>query len=137
MHCSDNTSGGISQAMEHDAISASGPAPVRGRRSVPASPLVTLLLLGVLAASAVHSASSPPVAGEEQIDAEPEITIIQRDDAVIKEYRIGGQLYMIKIEPAKGIPYFLVDSDGDGRLDARRSEFGEDIMIPSWTLFRW
>lgn len=85
----------------------------------------------------------PPMAFADEgavIDAPeeaPEVTIIRREDAVIEEYRIGGQLYMIKVTPRRGIPYYLVDTDGDGRLDQRRSELAEDMMIPSWTLFRW
>ncbi len=87
---------------------------------------------------AVHAAEPPP-GGEFTggLDEEPEVVIIQRDDAIIEEYRVGGQLYMIKVTPKKGIPYYLVDTDGDGRLDSRHSDLAEDLMIPSWTLFRW
>jgi hypothetical protein len=100
---------------------------------------VVLLACLALAAPAAADTGAPPSGGEFTggIDEAPEITIIQRDDATIEEYRVGGQIYMIKVTPKKGIPYFLVDTDGDGRLDSRRSELAEDLMVPSWTLFRW
>ena len=36
---------------------------------------------------------------------------------VIEEYRVGGLLRMVKITPARGVPYYLVDRNGDGRLE--------------------
>src|SRR5690606_6816800 len=50
---------------------------------------------------------------------EPEVTIIRRDDAVIEEYRINGRMYMVKVTPKVGKPYYLVDQDGDGQLESR------------------
>ncbi len=67
----------------------------------------------------------------------PEVTIVHRNRGLIEEYRINGKLYMIKVVPKKGIPYFLLDSDGDGNFDRRETELDPDILIPSWTLFRW
>lgn len=75
-----------------------------------------------------------PVESGEAI--EPEVTIIQREDRVIEEYRINGHLYMVKIIPSAGKPYFLVDRDGDGQLESR-SQLYEDITVPQWVLFTW
>ena len=41
---------------------------------------------------------------------------------VISEYRVGGQLRIVKITPRIGVTYYLVDDDSDGRLDRRRGE---------------
>ena len=43
---------------------------------------------------------------------EPEVTIIRKEDAVIEEYRLNGQLYMVKVTPAFGPVYYLKDIDG-------------------------
>ncbi|HAO34325.1 MAG TPA: DUF2782 domain-containing protein [Candidatus Competibacter sp.] len=68
----------------------------------------------------------------------PEITIRQRGDrGSIEEYRAGGLLYMVKIVPARGVPYYLVDTDGDGNFETRYSELEEGILIPAWVLLRW
>lgn len=67
---------------------------------------------------------------------EPEVTIIRRQDALVREYRVNGQLYMIKVSPNRGPAYYLVDSNGDGMLDMR----GEGLApknVFQWILFRW
>ena len=69
--------------------------------------------------------------------ASNDIQIIGRDNGRIEEFRIAGRIYMIKITPHYGIPYYLIDSSGDGQMDTRKTEVDERIMIPSWTLLRW
>ena len=44
---------------------------------------------------------------------------------------------MIKVTPEKGFSYYLVDSDGDGRLDTRRNALEPNFLVPQWTLLRW
>lgn len=68
---------------------------------------------------------------------EPEVTIIQRDDATIEEYRLNGRMYMAKITPKIGKPYYLVDKDGDGNMEARMSMIYDDFVVPQWVLFSW
>jgi hypothetical protein len=54
----------------------------------------------------------------------------------VEEYRSNGRLYMVKITPARGYPYYLIDSDGDGSFDTRRNEL-DPPNIHQWILFRW
>lgn len=68
---------------------------------------------------------------------EPDVTIIQRDDATIEEYRHNGRLYMVKVTPSVGKPYYLVDRDGDGQMEARMSEIYDDMVVPQWVIFSW
>lgn len=68
---------------------------------------------------------------------EPKVTIHEDERGLVEEYRLNGALYMIKITPSVGKPYFLVDADGDGELESRRNELDPDVMIPSWMIFRW
>ena len=75
----------------------------------------------------------PVVTGE---NIEPQVTIIRKDDAVVEEYRVNGHLYMVKVTPAVGPAYYLVDQNGNGELDTRRSSL-EDTNIPRWVLLRW
>lgn len=70
-------------------------------------------------------------------DFEPAITIIDRGEGKIEEYRANGKLYMIKVTPKKGRPYYLVDADGDGMLESHRNEMTPNLLIPSWVLFSW
>jgi hypothetical protein len=68
---------------------------------------------------------------------EPEVTIIRRDEAVIEEYRVNGRMYMVKVTPKIGKPYYLVDQDGDGRLESRMGTLREDFVVPQWVIFSW
>jgi hypothetical protein len=74
-----------------------------------------------------------PVTGDA---VEPEITIREAGDQTIYEYRVRGMLYMVKIQPQFGPPYFLVDTDGNGTWD-QRSSAPTNISIPQWVLFTW
>ena len=77
----------------------------------------------------------PPVQSGEVL--EPEVTIIREGKKVVEEYRINGELYLIKVTPAVGPAYYLMDADGDGRLETRSHELDPGILVPSWVLFRW
>ena len=72
---------------------------------------------------------------EKSETTEPQVTITQ-DDVVIEEYKRNGELYMVKITPAVGPPYYLIDTDGDGRMESRRSDL-DDVSVPHWVLFTW
>ena len=105
--------------------------------------LFTLLLavsLPLAAQPAGLEPLSPPSlpqigpAGEEM---EPEVRIIKKDSATIEEYRMNGELYMVKITPGIGLPYYLIDADGDGKLESRYNKLDPGIMVPQWMIHRW
>ncbi len=55
----------------------------------------------------------------------------------VEEYRLNGRLFMIKIIPKKGPPYYLIDSDGDGVMESRQDDLDPNMPVPSWVLLRW
>lgn len=67
---------------------------------------------------------------------EPEVTIIQEEDRKIEEYRLNGRLYMVKVIPSVGPPYYFVDRDGDGTLESRKRGL-DTPQVPQWVIFRW
>jgi hypothetical protein len=73
-------------------------------------------------------------AGEE---LEPEVKIIKKENATIEEYRMNGVLYMVKIVPGTGLPYYLIDTDGDGYLESKLNNLDQGIMVPQWMIYRW
>ena len=85
------------------------------------------------------AAPEPPVLPAQLASGEalePEVTIIERGKETLHEYRLNGQLYMVKIVPEAGAPYYLIDSDGDGTLDVY--EVGpKNVAVPQWVLFSW
>jgi len=69
---------------------------------------------------------------------QPEITITENKDKVIKEYHINGELRAIKVIPKNGFPpYFLVDKDGNGNFVKLGPDMGPEVQIPQWILFEW
>lgn len=74
-----------------------------------------------------------PVTGEA---VEPEITIREEGTQTVTEYRVNGLLYMVRIQPQLGPPYFLLDTNGDGVIDPRDSS-PLNNAIPQWLLFSW
>jgi hypothetical protein len=77
----------------------------------------------------------PPVQSGEVL--EPDITIIEGEERTIFEYRMNGQLYMVKIVPKVGQPYYLIDHDGNGSLETRRPDIDENMMVPTWMILRF
>ena len=81
----------------------------------------------------------PPVIPEAIVDGraiEPEVTIIKTEQETTYEYRVQGRLYMVRVQPIAGPPYFLMDSNGDGILDLTEND-PRNIAIPQWVLFSW
>jgi hypothetical protein len=79
----------------------------------------------------------PPMPESLPEDAvEPEVTIIRREHETVTEYRVNGQLYMVKVTPLVGKPYYLMDSDGDGSLETQRHAL-QPGPIPHWVLINW
>jgi hypothetical protein len=76
-----------------------------------------------------------PLPQEEFI--EPEVNIIHTKDALVEEYRRNGRLFMVKITPVIGAPYYFIDHDGDGSLEYTRSDIGDNSVIPHWILLSW
>jgi hypothetical protein len=106
-------------------------------KSAIVSAIALLMSVNVLADEVVLP--KQPVIPEPLADGqsiEPEINIIQRDDEIVEEYRHNGELYMIKVTPAIGKPYYFVDSDGDGSLETKQFELSSD-SVPQWILFKW
>ena len=68
---------------------------------------------------------------------EPEVTIIRRARETVTEYRLNGRLQAIKVEPDNAPAYYLVDTDGDGDLETRKSAYGPDLLIPMWLILSW
>jgi hypothetical protein len=69
---------------------------------------------------------------------EPQITIIQRENETVREYRLNGSLYAIKISPRGARPYYLIDVDGDGDMDNRFFDINNaPLVVPQWVIHRW
>lgn len=75
----------------------------------------------------------PPPPGLVEESAEPQVTIIKRGQDKVEEYRVNGKLYMMKVTPPHGKPYFLVDQMGDGSW-ARHDGVDKGLRVPQWVI---
>jgi hypothetical protein len=64
---------------------------------------------------------------------EPEVTIKKRDGETVEEFRISGKLYMIKVTPASGPAYYLVDDNGTGKF-SRQDSTDSGVRVPRWVI---
>lgn len=114
-------------------------------------PVVVLASFGVLAYAAEKEKSEnlseppPPVknyqaprkpaeksAADSETLPEPEVHITTKGDDRHEEYRLGGKLYMVKVVPKKGRPYYLIDKEGKGEFV--RDDFQPVVSPPMWVI---
>ena len=67
---------------------------------------------------------------------EPEVTITKETEQTVEEFRANGKLYMIKITPKHGVPYYLVDERGDGKF-TRQESLDSGLRVPRWVIFKF
>ncbi|NMG75892.1 DUF2782 domain-containing protein [Aromatoleum diolicum] len=78
----------------------------------------------------------PPMpAGASDPAQEPQVTILKRGQDTVQEYRIGGRLYMIKVTPPHGVPYYLIDHEGKGVMT--RQDVMPTLAVPMWVIKSW
>lgn len=106
-----------------------------------------ILMLMLFVALPTVAADAPPVlqpipeppplpVGSVDQDLEPEVTITQRGGDKVEEYRANGKLYMIKVTPSHGVPYYMVDETGDGVM-MRKNTLSSGTRPPMWLIKSW
>lgn len=78
----------------------------------------------------------PPAVVEGDPALEPQITIRKDGDRVVSEYRVRGKLYMMRVTPAHGMPYVLIDNRGDGQF-SRQDSLDSGVRVPQWVLLEF
>lgn len=77
----------------------------------------------------------PPKVMEGEPMEEPQITIRKKGEETIEEYRIHGELYMMKVTPKSGVPYYLHKEDQAS--DWVNVGPNPPLSVPKWILFRF
>ena len=94
------------------------------RISIPLLVAATLLLSAC--ASMGDDAPQVPANAVESVHTES-------NGDVVSEYRVAGQLRMVKVQPARGMTYYMIDSNDDGRLDRTKGE----VSPVYYKLYSW
>lgn len=99
-------------------------------------PLILTLSLSSLAAAQPGErppAPLPAPAGAPDVNEAPAVTIKPSSQGRVIEYRANGRLYMLKIIPRVGKPYYLIDQRGDGQF-ARQDSLDSGLRPPMWVI---
>ena len=75
----------------------------------------------------------PPPSAALDPSLEPQVTITKRGADCVEEFRIKGKLYMIKVTPPHGVPYYLIDEKGDGKM-SRQESLDSGLRVPMWVI---
>lgn len=76
----------------------------------------------------------PPSVYDSDYTLEPEVTIRKEDSKLIEEYRVNGQLYMMKVSP-KNMPAYYLYKDAVGADWIRYDDPNAPMLVPQWVLF--
>jgi hypothetical protein len=116
-------------------------------------PLIRLLLAAVLIAVPFSLAAQtqprplppgskpleeapPPPAITEDSALSPQVTIKTKGEDKVEEYRIRGKLYKMRVVPAVGAAYWLVDPKGEGNFE-RLDGPSPNIAVPMWVILEF
>ena len=78
----------------------------------------------------------PPPGFEPDPALEPQVTIQRRGSDTIEEFRLNGRLYMVRVTPANGKPYYLLDTMGRGDF-VRHDSYDTGTRPPMWVIHQW
>jgi len=73
---------------------------------------------------------------ESDFTDEPEVTITQEGGKTLEEYRVNGQLYMVKVNPDGAAPYYLYKETLGGSWVIFGS-VEEPLIVPQWVVFEF
>ena len=81
----------------------------------------------------------PPKVLDENARADTTVEIRRdEDDNIIEEYYLDGRVYMVKVTPKVGIPYYYMDDDGDGQLELQERDRAANPVKPVyWKIKEW
>jgi hypothetical protein len=76
----------------------------------------------------------PPSIVDSDYINEPEVTIRKEEEKFVEEYRVNGQLYMIKVSPKNAPSYYLYKSNVEADW-VRYDDPTAPMNVPQWVLF--
>jgi hypothetical protein len=86
-------------------------------------------------AELLEEVPSPPKIIEGQPIDQPTISKRKDGDNEVEEYSVNGNVYMVKVTPPSGKPYYLHREDRNG--DWVNDGPTRPLSVPKWTLFRF
>jgi hypothetical protein len=113
-----------------------------------AAMLVSALAFSLAAAAQSTERPKPPTVPLEELpppppmittepQPEPQVTERNETDQTVREYRLKGKLYMMRVTPKNGPPYVLMDLKGDGTFTRQENALDNGVRVPQWVLMEF
>jgi len=99
-----------------------------------------LLALAVQDPAPAQPVQEAPIPAKEVVaaakDDPPTVSIrTEGNGDRVEEYRQNGRVYMVKVTPSRGPAYYLMDTDGNGKLN--RDDRDPRVSPVHWTIYEW
>ena len=66
------------------------------------------------------------------------VIVRQLGNDIIEEHRVSGRTQSIRVVPQDGIPYLLLDTEGDGEVGNRTDQTDNDASgVTGWRIMNW
>src|SRR5712691_8439851 len=98
--------------------------------------LVFLSLAMCAAVALAQTQPRPPALEPLPGPDEPSVRIPVQESDKVEEIREGGRVVMLKVTPAGGKPYYLLDTTGNGNW-MRRDSLDDGVRVPQWPIKQW
>jgi hypothetical protein len=85
----------------------------------------------------LDDAPPPPPIVQPDTSGEPDVTKRVENGQTIEEFRLHGKLYMMRVTPAHGHPYVLMDDKGDGTFMRQDNPLDTGLRVPQWVLWEF
>jgi hypothetical protein len=85
----------------------------------------------------LEEAPPPPAMVEGDPALAPQVTTRTEGGQTFQEYRVKGKLYMVRVTPAHGRPYVLMDHRGDGTFMRQDNPLDNGVRVPQWVLLEF
>ncbi|MBK5941137.1 DUF2782 domain-containing protein [Halochromatium roseum] len=72
-----------------------------------------------------------------EADIAPQVRVRDYQNRTVEEFSVNNNVYMVRITPTAGAPYYLVDTDGSGNMEWNRGRPGFHMQVPQWALLSW
>jgi Protein of unknown function (DUF2782) len=84
-------------------------------------------------AEGLDGKDTAPAKAAEKPPRDAQVTVVQRGDTTVEEYRVKGRLTTAKVTPKHGVPYYIYYRNGDDPLSPR-GQRAEELRVPMWRI---
>jgi Protein of unknown function (DUF2782) len=78
----------------------------------------------------------PPAKIKDEVAPDEKVTVVKKGKDRVEEFRSKGKLYKMRVTPAAGPAYTLIDEKGDGNF-VRVDGPVPRVSVPMWVLLEW